>query len=483
MYTDKLTLAAINAQNGIDNLNATGTVDYYEYEKGIDRIADRMKEDIVNAKSDYDVSLPTYYVSNSGNDENDGLSPETAWCSLDKINEKDSTPEHCNILFERGGVWRGFVQPPHDYITYSAYGEGKKPCIYGSMRNYADPSLWERTEYPNVWRTTACGANVGIVAINHSDEYGLYDELVGDRCVKGLLGFEDPSQLKKNMQYWSNINEKELFLCCHYGNPGDVFDSIEIGERMNVFRSANHIKVDNFCIKFTGSHGVGIGGMTDYTVQNCIFAYLGGSILIGHAGANLSGYGNAVQVYGECDGYYVNGNWIYQIYDTAITHQFSGSISDKPNHMSNVEYIGNLCEYCHWSIEYYNPASVTAPDTPRSVKNVNVSHNVLRYGCYGWGSKGRRDNGALFNSFGMTPNTENFEAHSNILDRCWGSLVRLSGEGDKKLFGSDNTFIQKHGRAFGYCHTRMYAFTHEDAEKWVREQFHDSNPRIIFSKA
>ena len=34
----------------------------------------------------------------------------------------------------------------------------------------------------------------------------------------------------------------------------------------------------------------------------------------------------------------------------------------------------------------------------------------------------------------MTPNTENFEAHSNILDRCLGNLVRLSGEGDKKLF-------------------------------------------------
>ena len=102
-------------------------------------------------------------------------------------------------------------------------------------------------------------------------------------------------------------------------------------------------------------------------MRNCVFCYLGGSILKGHAGANLSGYGNAVQVYCGCDGYYVNGNWIYQIYDTAITHQYSGSRSDKPNHMSNVEYIGNLCEYCHWSIEYYNPASITAPDTPRSV--------------------------------------------------------------------------------------------------------------------
>lgn len=483
MYTKKLSDAAMNAQKYIDGLNASKTTDFYEYEKGLEDVARKLKNDIVNAQSDYDRSLPTYYVSNSGDDNNDGMSPETAWKTLDKINAQGTTPEHCNILFERGGVWRGSVIPPHEYITYSAYGEGKKPCIYGSLRNYADVSLWEKTEYPDVWRTTACGANVGIVAFNHSDEYGLYDELVGDRCVKGLLGFEHPSQLIRNMQYWSNIDENELFLCCTYGNPGEVFDSIEIGENILVIQSGNHIMVDNLCVKFTGGLGVGIAEVTDYTVQNCVLAYLGGSILKGHRGVNTYGYGNAIQVYTDCDGYYVNGNWIYQIYDTAITHQYSGKPTDRPNHMSNVEYIGNLCEFCHWAIEYYNPASLVAPDTPRSVRNVNISHNILRYGCYGWGSKGRRDYGALFNSYDLTPNTENFEAHSNILDRSMGNLVRLNEGGDETLVSSDNTFIQKEGRSFGFLYGRTYPFTKETAEKNARELFHDTNPTIIFSKA
>ncbi len=483
MYTEKLTPAAVNAEKNIDTLNSKNITDYTLYEDGIENIASKMKNDIVNAESDFDPLLPTFYVSERGDDSRDGKSPETAWKTLDKINSADATPEHCNILFERGGIWRGFIAPPHDYITYSAYGAGKKPCIYGSLRNYADPSVWEKTEYNNVWRTAACGKNCGLVAINHSDEYGRYDEIMGIRAVVGVNGFTGAGDLCRNYQFWSNINEPELYLYCTFGNPGEVFESIEIGERCNIFRNGNHIKVDNICVKFTGAHGVGIGGCTDYTVQNCIFAYIGGSILIGHGGGNVTGYGNAVQVYGGCDGYYVNGNWIYQIYDTAITHQYSGTRSDIPNHMKDVEYIGNLCEYCHWSIEYYNPASITAPDTPRSVKNVNVSHNVLRYGCYGWGSVGREERGALFNSFEMTPNTENFRAHSNILDRSRGNLVRLCKGGDEKLVSSGNTFIQKEGRSFGFCYGKTYAFSAENAASYAEKLFHDKTARIIISEA
>lgn len=483
MYTENLSIAALNAEKNINKLNLKGITEYDAFEKELDAVVEKLKHDIANAKSDFDKSLPTFYVSNNGDDNADGRTPATAWKTLDKVNEKGATPEHCNILFERGGIWRGFIQPPHEYITYSAYGEGKKPCFYGSLRNYADPSLWEKTEYENVWKTCACGKNVGIVAINHSDEYGKYDEITGIRSVVGVNGFEGAKDLKRNYQFWGNVAESELYLYCSYGNPGEVFESIELGEKTNIFRNGSHIKVDNVCVKFTGAHGVGIGGFVDYTVQNSIFAYLGGSILCGFNGGNFAGYGNAIQSYGDCNGYYVNGNWIYQIYDTAITHQNNCSGSDIPSHMKNVEYIGNLCEYCHWSIEYYNPASRVKPDTPRSFRNINVSHNILRKGGYGWGSVGRESESALFNSFDVTPNTEKFEAHDNIFDRSAGRLVRLCKGGDEKLIASGNTFIQKDGRAFGFCYGETYAFTKKTAEKCAKEFYHDSEPRIIFSEA
>ena len=44
------------------------------------------REKIRNAKPELDIKGTTYYVSLDGNDGNDGLSPETAWKSIDAVN-------------------------------------------------------------------------------------------------------------------------------------------------------------------------------------------------------------------------------------------------------------------------------------------------------------------------------------------------------------------------------------------------------------
>lgn len=46
-----------------------------------------------------------YYVSNNGDDGNDGLSPETAWSTLDRVNNA-SLKYGDAVFFERGGIWR-----------------------------------------------------------------------------------------------------------------------------------------------------------------------------------------------------------------------------------------------------------------------------------------------------------------------------------------------------------------------------------------
>ena len=85
-----LPVAACKAVNAIDDLNACNITEYAEYNSGIDEIADQMKHDIICSESVYDKSKKTFYVSNSGDDSNDGLSPETAWKTLDKINDPNS---------------------------------------------------------------------------------------------------------------------------------------------------------------------------------------------------------------------------------------------------------------------------------------------------------------------------------------------------------------------------------------------------------
>ncbi len=468
------------AVGAIDELNACNIVTYAEYEKGIDEIAEKMKRDIITSESVYDKSKKTFYVSNSGDDSNDGLSPETAWKTLDKINDPESVCENCNILFERGGLWRGVIRVPHSGITYSAYGVGMKPRFYGSRRNFAHPSLWQKSEYENVWYTTECTKNVGMIAINHSDVIGKYDEIMCYRHVVGLDGYEGPWQLNKEFDFYGHLDEAITYLYCDKGNPGEVYDSIELGEFYTLVAPTPNAKkdlvFDNLYIKFVGAHGIaGLGGRENVTVQNCLFCYLGGSILDGHLGKRVSGFGNAVEVYGSCDGYYVNGNWIYQIYDTAITHQCSSGPRDC--HMNDVEYVGNLCELCHWSIEYYNNPSGGGH---RTVSNVNVHHNVVRRGGYGWGSRGREKGAALFNSFTLTPETTNFVNNTNIYDRCAGGIIRFIEGGDRKIINVNNTYIQKRdgflGQAYGDWHT------FDDAASKILEVCREENARFFYEE-
>lgn len=81
-----------------------------------------------------DVTGTNYYFdSENGNDFNNGLSPETAWKSVEKMQEIALQPGD-NILFRRGGTFTGVMEISgkghHDaHIVVDAYGTGNKPCI------------------------------------------------------------------------------------------------------------------------------------------------------------------------------------------------------------------------------------------------------------------------------------------------------------------------------------------------------------------
>ena len=70
----------------------------------------------------------TYYVSNNGNDDADGLTPATAWQTIDRVNAETFIPGD-KLLFERGGKWDDKTLSPKGsgtetaYITIGAYGD------------------------------------------------------------------------------------------------------------------------------------------------------------------------------------------------------------------------------------------------------------------------------------------------------------------------------------------------------------------------
>jgi len=100
-------------------------------------------------------STKTFYVdAEGGHDGRDGLSEQTAWQSLQRVNTADLQPGD-SVRFKCGGLWRGSLVPvsgdENAPVTYTSYGSGPKPTILGSRpRNRAED--WCRVD-ENTWAT------------------------------------------------------------------------------------------------------------------------------------------------------------------------------------------------------------------------------------------------------------------------------------------------------------------------------------------
>src|SRR5688572_17154137 len=72
-----------------------------------------------------------YYLAANGKDANDGLSPQTAWRTIQRMNKQQFKPGD-SILLEGGSVFDGTIKltsddngTPGNYVTISSYGIGK----------------------------------------------------------------------------------------------------------------------------------------------------------------------------------------------------------------------------------------------------------------------------------------------------------------------------------------------------------------------
>jgi len=97
----------------------------------------------------------TYHVdATHGDDARDGLSPQSPWRTLAKVNAAPLRPGD-SVLLKRGESWRGQLIPRSGSegapITYGAYGEGEKPLLLGSAPMNS-PDDWHH-EGGSIWAT------------------------------------------------------------------------------------------------------------------------------------------------------------------------------------------------------------------------------------------------------------------------------------------------------------------------------------------
>ncbi len=125
----------------------------------------------------------TYYVSTSGNDSNNGISPSTPWRNLSKVNGTAFLAGD-QILFERGGTWSGQLTPCAStqcdgsisaHIVISAYGTGSnKPRIDGGGYSFPATVYLLNQEYWEIRNLEV--TNTGFVG-NYSGIYVECDRL------------------------------------------------------------------------------------------------------------------------------------------------------------------------------------------------------------------------------------------------------------------------------------------------------------------
>ncbi len=435
----------------------------------------RMKNAVLESQSNFKCSGKRYYISNKGNDANDGLSPANAIASIEGMTQKPVEAGDA-VLFERGGTFRGkFITIPG--VDYSAYGKGPKPIINGSRKNYADPGLWILTDAPNVFALAETVSNVGFVAFDHDPaDIGRYDKLVSTMMTKGVAGFAGYKDMKTDLSHYSDLDTGALYLYSCKGNPGGRFKSIEIAEGGHVITGRSNSAVDNLHLCFGGAHGVAvIGGSTNLTVRNCVIDWVGGSILKGFRGGNLVRYGNGVEVYGACNGYFVENNWMYQIYDTPITHQFHRKeVMENPVVQRKIRYLDNLIEYFYWGIEQSNYCINGA------IEDLICRGNYLRYGGYGWGCPWRAATAPSLHSCGIPEDVKDCFYEDNIIYISQGRPLMISNDTGNRKYVYKNTLIAQYkGRSLGMLYGETYPFD-EKALDVIKAQLGDKTATLVY---
>jgi len=475
--------------------------------------ADARRESILNSPTEIAVTSDCYYVSADGDDSNDGRSEDTPWASLDKVNGTPLNPGD-GVFFRRGDIWRGEALIAQNGVTYSAYGEGAKPGIYGSPENGADPLKWRLMDgTDNIWvfykDIMDCGDIVLDGSMDLADKAPVW--WTGDRYVKFVVGVDDYSTLMQkptfdpakdmgDLQYFNDIDYSDLnsqhpiyvyeyadrggklYLRCDEGNPGEVYQSIEFCcDPYNgsvVTLNFGYMSVlDNISVMY-GGHAIEANG--GRLVQNCE---------VGYMGAMTHTFYDAETIYSG-DGIshtlnmLVENNYVHHVFNGGIAagemaFAANGELADVEETQGNNTIRGNLLEYT---------AGITLINWEEEVnklhrfKDILIEDNYVMYSTTAGDPQRKKASGiigALVFSGSDMPlpcANENLVIKDNVLYCSDGALIISGMPQEYYPVYSGNTYMQNQNKPFAYwCfddgnfsmfmtkkHSEMETFVHEE---------------------
>jgi len=361
------------------------------------------------ALANMSASGAVYYAdSRNGDDSCDGMSADTAWRSLEKVNAAPLKPGD-SMLFRRGSFWRGQLDSkngePGNPVRYGAYGEGPKPLFLGSESRSAVGD-WVG-DGDGVWKTkNPVPQDVGILICDHGRRWG----------VKKWARDE----LSRELDYWHDEDSHHVFVKSH-GNPAKMFRSIELAKKGTVVshRGRHDVIWESLAIMYSGGFAFAGGQAFRLVVSNCDMGWIGGSFQKWKEKDGVRTpvrYGNAVEYWSPSWSNVVERCRIWQVYDAALTPQTSRS--RHPIH--HIAFRDNVIWQCEYSFEYWNhdPKSYTA--------DIVFEHNTCVDAGDVWSHAQRPNpNGAHVMSYRNEAPCTNIIVRNNIFCRTTDRAIRV----------------------------------------------------------
>ncbi|MBQ0084135.1 MAG: hypothetical protein KBS52_05160 [Clostridiales bacterium] len=403
-----------------------------------------------------------YYVSNDGDDNADGTSPETAWKTYKNPNEM-AFKEGDAVLFRRGDVFRGMLCAKNG-VTYSAYGSGPKPKLMAAYDGLT-VSKWIKTEKENVWvlEEPFTDKDIGSIEFNCGQTY----------AKKKLK----PEDLKQNLDFFyctdfswarpegTEVNtDNRLYMYFDKGNPADYFDDIEINMCSRIITSdtgSKNITYYNLELLY-GTSPIWTYDSENIVISYCVCGWSGGILWRKAMEGRNTRYGGGVCTWHGCNNISFDHCYIYEQFDSGVTPQYHWR--DETSAIYN-DYKCTDCifEGCEWTFEYFNTQTNKKDNC---FNRVIFSYNLCRKGGEGYGDK--TEESAYVKSWGHENVCYDCEISHNVFDRAAAislEVIAHAPEKRGKIVSYEhlpkmhhNTYIEPYGKQFANINGVFYKF-------------------------
>ena len=449
-----------------------------EYLANIERLGDGLRDSIIYSTNDITECTGTkYYISNNGNDSNNGKSPETAWATLGKLKTVRLKAGDL-VLLERGSMWRETL-PCVNGVTYSAYGEGYKPRVWNSVNGLKFE--WVQTETPNVWKYDPEEKglfDVGVVVYDYGNSFGQQKS-----NIEGLKKQGDFVYLGTAADI-----EKEMRDYCLYvyseKNPKEFYKAIDIaksGGTIKLSADAKNITVNNLEMLY-GINFYFLTNPQNIVVSDCIFGWQGGQTEAS-TGVRYGGGGGA---WLSCYNLVFDHCYLYQQFDCAVTPQYDGGLGSDISIFKKFIVKNCMIETSEYGLEYFTSQKGTDDN---KITDMYLGYNFFRDIGKGFGVKHGRS--ACVKSWEHENTTYDSVIEYNIFDRPFSLSLEITGKKqengklayDNKLIPviRNNVYIAVKDRKFNRVNGVDYKFN-EDSYNKLKSAGIETGSLYVFAK-